>query len=62
MATKKRTVKQFLKSLSAEKRSGTVKQIVAAYKHGYSKLDIIQAGFNKNTVYRQTREHDMQSA
>lgn len=59
MATKKKTVKQFIKTLPAEKKAGIVSQIIAAYKRGYSKLEIIAAGFNKNTVYRQTREYDV---
>lgn len=61
MATKK-TVKQFIKALPAEKKTGYIKMIIAAYKRGYSKLEIIAAGFNKNTVYRQTREYDLQQS
>lgn len=56
---KKQTVKQYLKKLPAEKKAGVIKQIIAAYRHGYSKLELIAAGFNKNTVYRQTREYDI---
>lgn len=59
MANKKVPVKQALKALPKDTRSRIVVSIIALYKKGYSKLEIIAAGFNKNTVYRQTREYDI---
>lgn len=35
---------------------GAVASIVKLYKKGFSKKEIIEAGFNKSTVYRQARE------
>lgn len=56
MATRKSiTVKQFLRDKKF-KNMGTVEKIVVAAKKGFSQKEIIEAGFNKNTVYRQVRE------
>jgi hypothetical protein len=52
----RKTVKEYLKGLKNSKGMGKVAKIVKAAKHGYSQSDIIAAGFNKNTVYRQVRE------
>lgn len=49
----KMTANQVLKTL---KGMGTVQQIVALGKKGFDQKQIIEAGFNKNTVYRQYRE------
>jgi hypothetical protein len=49
----KMTANQVLKTL---KGLGTVEQIVALGKKGFDQRQIIEAGFNKNTVYRQYRE------
>jgi hypothetical protein len=50
----KLTVKQFVKTLP--KDLGVVAKIVKTAKRGYTQKQIIEAGFNKNTVYRQVRE------
>lgn len=36
---------------------GAVAAIIALGKRGYEQKDIIEAGYNKNTVYRQYREN-----
>lgn len=48
------TAKQFAKANL--KGLGIVAQIVKLAKKGYEKSEIIAAGYNKNTVYRQVRE------
>lgn len=57
MAHKKMTGKAFVKTLP--KDLGKIEKILKAAKRGYSKKEIIEAGFNKNTVYRQVREAEM---
>jgi hypothetical protein len=52
--TRKATIKKMARQLTKE--SGPVASIVKLAKKGYSKAEIIEAGFNKNTVYRQVRE------
>jgi len=60
MARTKQSVKQALKKLPANVRqAGPVAKIKALYMKGYDKATLIAAGFNKNTVYRQTREVDL---
>lgn len=54
MARTKAPIKAVVKTLPKE--LGTIQKIIKLYKKGYSKLEIVAAGFNKNTVYRQTRE------
>lgn len=51
---KRMTVNQFLKT--QPKDLGLVEQIVRAARKGFTRKEIIDAGFNKNTVYRQVRE------
>jgi hypothetical protein len=41
------------------KGMGAVEAIVAMGKKGYDQKQIIEAGYNKNTVYRQYREQVM---
>lgn len=50
----RKTVKQFIKGLP--KDLGKVDKIVRLAKKGFSRAEIIAAGFNKNTVHRQVRE------
>jgi hypothetical protein len=57
MANNKRaklTLKQWLRQNA--KNSGVCEQIQKATKKGFEAADLIKAGFNKNTVYRQRRE------
>jgi len=54
MATKKnaqKTVKGFIRTLS--KGIGVCEIIRKATKKGFTQKELIDAGFNKNTVYRQ---------
>lgn len=37
---------------------GKIETILMLYVKGYAPKDIIKAGFNKSTVYRQTRQYD----
>jgi len=41
---------------------GKIVMILKLYIKGYSRKEIIQAGFNKVTVYRQTREYEKMKA
>jgi len=50
----RKTAKEVLKGL--KKDLGTIQKIVALGKKGFDQKEIIAAGFNKNTVYRQYRE------
>jgi hypothetical protein len=51
----KQATKKAAKEIAAEitKPTGIVKQIIALYKKGKTQKEIIAAGFNKSTVYRQ---------
>lgn len=55
--TKKMTAKEFKKTLP--KDLGTIAKIIKMHTRHYAPKEIIEAGFNKNTVYRQTREYDL---
>ena len=48
------TVKSFVKTLP--KQLGTIDKIVLSYQAGYSRSELVKAGFNPSTVYRQVRE------
>lgn len=48
-------LKQFAKSFEKE-GMGKVEQIVRLAKKNFTRAEIIEAGFNKNTVHRQVRE------
>lgn len=39
-----------------DKGVGIVAQIVKLYTKGFTRKELIEAGFNKNTVHRQVRE------
>jgi len=59
MGRTKLPVKQALRKLPhTVKAGGKIKKIIALYKKGYPRTDIIEAGFNRNTVYRQTRDYE----
>jgi hypothetical protein len=45
--------------MAAKNGEGVVGQIKTAYRKSFTKQELINAGFNKNTVYRQTREVDL---
>ena len=53
--SKETKLKAIIKDLNKE-GLGAVASIVKLYKKGFSKKEIIEAGFNKSTVYRQVRE------
>ncbi len=38
---------------------GKIAQILKCYAKGYSKKEIVKAGFNRSTVYRQCKEFDI---
>jgi hypothetical protein len=52
---KRLTVKQTLKKYG-KNAEGIIDQIIVLYKRGFEKAEIVKAGYNKNTVYRQCRE------
>jgi hypothetical protein len=55
----KRTKAQILRSIVKSKDLGKCEKIIALHRKHLSKKEIVDLGFNKNTVYRQTREAEM---
>jgi len=56
-APKARNAKMKALVTSLKKEYGPVGQIVGLAKKGFTRKEIIEAGFNKSTVYRQVREY-----
>lgn len=54
VSRKKLTAKEYAKTHC--KGLGAVDAIIKLGKHGFDQKEIIGAGYNKNTVYRQYRE------
>lgn len=56
----KMPIEDYLEKLAeegeVEEEGGVIAQILALYIKGYSRKDIVKAGYNKSTVYRQTGE------
>jgi hypothetical protein len=50
------TAKEFAKKTFKGKNLGTIEQIVKLGMKGFTQKEIIDAGYNRNTVYRQYRE------
>lgn len=57
MAKQKTPIKSVLKTLP--KDLGVIDKILRLHKRRYSKKEIVSAGFNRNTVYRQVREYEV---
>lgn len=60
MAKQKAPIKSVIKTLP--KDLGTIQKIIALHKKRYEKTEIVAAGFNRNTVYRQVREYQVAHA
>lgn len=48
-----------IKSIVKDNTLGTIDKILKLHKRRLSKKEIVELGFNKNTVYRQVREYEM---
>jgi len=51
-----------VKAILKDKELGVVQKIIKLHRKRLSKKEIVQAGFNRNTVYRQVREFEVANA